>query len=106
MVIGAEFYRHHRWVAHSLYKAFRESKNYCIDAIYRNDAIHSALPWTCQHADEIRELMGRDFWAYGVEPNRKAIETFLRYGVEQGLAPTKLAVEDLFAKETQDPFHI
>lgn len=106
MVIGEEFYRHHPWVAQSLYKALLESKNYCMDAIYRNDAIHSALPWTGQHADEIRELMGRDFWPYGVEPNRKAIEIFLRYGVEQGLTPTKLAVEDLFAKETQDTFHI
>ena len=106
IVIREEFYKRHPWVAQSLYKAFLESKNCCIDAIYRNDAIHSVLPWTGQHADEVRELMGKEFWPYGVEPNRKTIDTFLRYSAEQGLTPAKLAVEDLFAKETQDTFHV
>ncbi len=106
MVIREEFYRRHPWVAQSLYKALLESKDHCIDAIYRNDAIHSALPWSGQHADEIRELMGQDFWPYGVEANRNALETFLRYSLEQGLTPKKLTVEELFSKETQETFHV
>jgi len=106
MVIREEFYRHHPWVAQSLYKALVESKAHCIDAIFKNDAIHSALPWTGRHADEVRELMGKDFWPYGVEPNRRTLETFLRYGAEQGLTATGLAVDDLFSKETQDTFHV
>lgn len=106
MVIREEFYRRHPWVAQSLYKALLESKNHCIEAIYRNDAIHSALPWTGQHADEIRELMGKDFWPYGVEANRHALETFLRYSAEQGLTANKLTVEELFSKETQETFHV
>ena len=106
MVIREEFYRHHPWVAQSLYKALVESKTRCIDAIFKNDAIHSALPWTGQHADEVRELMGKDFWPYGVEPNRRTLETFLRYGAEQGLTATGLAVDALFSKETQETFHV
>ena len=106
MVIREEFYRRHPWIAQSLYKALLESKNHCIEAIYRNDAIHSALPWTGQHADEIRELMGKDFWPYGVEANRNALETFLRYSIEQGLTAKKLTVEELFSKETQEIFHV
>jgi 4,5-dihydroxyphthalate decarboxylase len=106
MVIREEFYRRHPWVAQSLYKVLLESKNHCIEAIYRNDAIHSALPWTGQHADEIRELMGQDFWPYGVEANRNALGTFLRYSVEQGLTTKQLAVEELFSKETQETFHV
>ncbi len=106
MVIREEFYRRHPWAAQSLYKALLESKNHCIEAIYRNDAIHSALPWTGQYADEVRELMGRDFWPYGVEANRNALETFLRYSAEQGLTNKKLAVEELFSKETQATFHV
>ena len=106
MVIREEFYRRHPWVAQSLHKALLEAKNHCIEAIYRNDAIHSALPWTGQHADEIRELMGKDFWPYGVDANRNVLETFLRYSAEQGLTREKLTVEDLFTKETQDTFHV
>jgi 4,5-dihydroxyphthalate decarboxylase len=55
-----------------------ESKNYCIETIDKNNAIHSVLPWTAQHADEIRRVMGDDFWPYGVDANRHVIETFLR----------------------------
>jgi 4,5-dihydroxyphthalate decarboxylase len=106
MVVREEFYRRHPWVAQSLYKALLESKNHCIEAIYRNDAIHSALPWTGQHAVEIERLMGRDFWPYGVAANRHALETFLRYAVEQGLTAEKLAIDALFSKETQDIFHV
>lgn len=106
IVIREQFYRRHPWVAQSLYKALLESKNHCIDAIYRNDAIHAALPWTAQHAEDIRQLMGADFWPYGVKANYQTIETFLRYSFEQGLTPKKLSPEELFVKETQDTFHV
>ncbi len=106
MVIREDFYRRHPWVAQSLYKALLEAKNHSIEAIYRNDAIHAALPWTGQHAEQIRELMGADFWPYGVAANYKTLDTFLRYSFEQGLTSKKLAPEDLFVKEIQDTFHV
>jgi ABC-type nitrate/sulfonate/bicarbonate transport system substrate-binding protein len=106
MVIREEFYRRHPWVAQSLYKALLDAKNHCIDAIFKNDAIHSVLPWAGHHGDEVRELMGQDFWPYGASANRKTIETFLRYSHEQGLTSRKLSLEELFPKETLDTFHV
>jgi 4,5-dihydroxyphthalate decarboxylase len=106
VVIRESFYQRHPWVAQSFYKALLESKNVCIDSIYRNDAIHAALPWTGQHAEEVRELMGHDFWPYGIEPNRRTIDAFLRYAAEQSLTAKRLAVEELFTRETQQPVHI
>jgi len=50
--------------------------------------------------------MGDDWWPYGLEPNRTTLATFLRYAASQGLAEKRLAVEDLFAKETLDTFKI
>jgi 4,5-dihydroxyphthalate decarboxylase len=50
--------------------------------------------------------MGTDYWPYGVEANRKTLETFLRYSAEQGLSQRALAVEELFAKETLDTFRV
>ena len=41
-------------------------------------------------------MFGREFWAYGVEPNRPAFAAMARYVVEQGLAPREVAVEDMF----------
>ena len=77
-----------------------------IEAILKNDAIHSVLPWAGHHGDEVRKLMGQDFWPYGTSANRKTIETFLRYSHEQGLTSRKLGVEELFPKETLNTFHV
>jgi 4,5-dihydroxyphthalate decarboxylase len=106
MVIREELYRRHRWVAQSLFKALLEAKTVCIESAFKNDSLHSFLPWTGNHMEEIRELMGEDFWPYGVERNRKTIETFLRYAREQGLSRRQLETEDLFVKETLDTFRV
>jgi 4,5-dihydroxyphthalate decarboxylase len=41
--------------------------------------------------------MGADYWPYGVEKNRKEIEALCQYAWEQGLAPAKVALDELFA---------
>jgi 4,5-dihydroxyphthalate decarboxylase len=106
MVIREEFYQRHPWVAQSLYKALAEAKDRCIDAIFKNDAIHSVLPWAGPHAEGVRKLMGDNFWPYGVEANRQTLETFLRYSHEQGLTARLLKVDELFPRETVDTVHV
>lgn len=106
MIIREELYKRHPWVAQSLYKALLDAKAHCIDAIFKNDAIHSVLPWAGPHAEEVRKLMGQDFWPYGVEPNRKTLKTFLRYSFEQGLTTQLLNVDELFTRETVDTVHV
>ena len=44
--------------------------------------------------------MGENFWPYGIEPNRKALESLFQYSHEQGLASRKLTVEELFHPST------
>ena len=39
---------------------------------------------------------GKDFWAYGIEPNRPTWEAIGRYVHEQGLAPRVVLPEELF----------
>jgi 4,5-dihydroxyphthalate decarboxylase len=64
------------------------------------------LPWLVQDVEQTRAVMGEDFWTYGLEPNRVALETFLRYSHEQGLSPRLLSAEELFAAETLESFVI
>jgi 4,5-dihydroxyphthalate decarboxylase len=45
MVIREDCYRRYPWVAQSLYKALLEAKTQCIEALFKNDSLHSALPW-------------------------------------------------------------
>jgi 4,5-dihydroxyphthalate decarboxylase len=64
------------------------------------------LPWLIRHVEDTRALMGQDFWPYGFEPNVLALETFLRYSHEQGLAKRLLKPADLFAAESLESFKI
>ncbi len=48
------------------------------------------LPWLVAEAEETAQLMGEDFWRYGVQENAEEIEALTRYAYEQGLVPRKL----------------
>ena len=106
MVIREEFYRRHPWVAQSLYKALLQAKTYCIESLFKNDAIHSAIPWAGHYMDDTRRLMGDDYWPYGVDANRKTLETFLRHHHSQGLSSRLVKVEELFHPGTLESFKI
>ena len=41
-------------------------------------------------------VFGKDFWAYGLEPNRPTFEAVGRYVYEQGLSPRVVTPEELF----------
>ena len=64
------------------------------------------LPWQIAEVESTKELMGEDYWPYGVEPNRKALETLMRYSCEQGLAQRTVPIEELFASSTLDDYRI
>ena len=58
------------------------------------------IPWITQHCLEMEELLGADWFPYGVARNWKALDTFLRYHHEQGLSQRRFTPEDLFVPET------
>jgi len=94
------------WVARSLYDAFCAAKAQATAQLGDPVVLAVTLPWLIAEVEATRRLMGDDFWPYGVEPNRAAIETLMRYSREQGLAQTTLAVEELFAPNTLDDYRI
>ncbi|GIH72405.1 substrate-binding domain-containing protein [Sphaerimonospora thailandensis] len=100
VVIKREVYEAHPWVARELFNAFCQARDLAYAELNEVTALKHMLPWGVQQAEEVRQLMGPDFWAYGLEPNRHVLETFLRYSYEQGLSPHVLQPEDLFAPET------
>jgi len=48
------------------------------------------------YREENRRIFGDDFWAYGLEANRPSWDALCRYVHEQGLAPRRIAPEELF----------
>jgi 4,5-dihydroxyphthalate decarboxylase len=94
------------WVARSLYDAFVEAKRRAIAELSDPVVLCTSLPWQVDEFEATRALMGDDYWPYGLEPNRHALETLMRYSCEQGLATQTLPVESLFAPNTLDDYRI
>jgi len=106
VVLRRELYEKNRWIALSLTKAFlaAQKKTYAdLDMIASQKTM---LPWQSAHLEDTKKLMGKEWWPYGLEPNRHALDTFLRYHHEQGLSKRRLKPEELFAPETLEAFKI
>ena len=88
------------WLPQAVFAAYAEAKKMMYDALKKMGWATISLPWVGQEIEETRKLMGENFWPYGIEPNRKALEALFRYSHEQGLAKKRLKVEGLFHPST------
>lgn len=82
-------------VARELFHAFRAAKKIYLD--------HLATGQNLSPADEtaiaVRQVVGDPF-PFGVQPNRRALETIVQFAVEQQVIPKTFSVEELFAPGT------
>jgi len=106
VAIRRDVYERNRWIAQSLQKAFVAAQRETYADLSETAALKAMLPWLTAHVEEARREMGDDFWPYGLDRNRHALATFLRYSHDQGLAKRLLAPEALFAPETLESFKI
>jgi 4,5-dihydroxyphthalate decarboxylase len=97
VVLREDVYRQHPWAAESLYRAFCEAKALAVDGLYDTDALRVALPWLLDNVEENWRVLGKDFWPYGLEPNRPTLEAIGRYVFQQGLAPRIVTPDEMFA---------
>lgn len=106
VVLRRDLYQRHRWLAQSLFKAFEEARRAAAARLTETAASPAMLPWLYAEAERTRQVMGADFWTYGIKPNTGVLATFLRYAHEQGLADRLLEPAELFAPETFDAYVI
>jgi 4,5-dihydroxyphthalate decarboxylase len=96
VAIRSELCRLHPWLANSLYNAFCEARDLAISGLYDTDALRLTLPWLIDHIEETRAILGREFWSYGLEPNREAFGAICQYQFEQSLTSRLVSVDELF----------
>jgi len=89
----------HPWLPKAVFDAYSESKSLTYDDMY-NKWFLRTLPWFAQELEATEDLMGQNFYPYGMEPNRKAVETLLRYMHEQRFASRELKIEEMFHPST------
>ncbi len=96
IVIKKTVYEEQPWVAANLFKAFCEARNIASSKFYDTDALHLTLPWLIDHVEEAWRELGKDYWPYGLDSNRTAIDAVGRYVFEQGLAPQIVTADEMF----------
>lgn len=106
VAIKNEILEKNPWVAANLYQAFVKSKEKIYEGFNQTAALKVTLPWLIPEIERTKEIMGEDFWPYGLESNRATLEAFVTYSYEQGLIKNKLSIEDLFVKSTQEEYVI
>ena len=63
------------WLAMNLYKAFDEAKRRSMARFEDITASYAPFAWLRPYSDRMKALFGQDFWPYGLEPNRKTLDT-------------------------------
>jgi len=90
----------HPWLLEAVFHAYSQSKQLTYEYLEKAAWFKDSLPWLGQEFEETRELMGDNYWSYGIAPNRTTLEALFRYSYEQGLAGRELTIEELFHPST------
>lgn len=106
VALRREIVRAHPWVAMNLVQAFEEAKRRSLRRLADVTVSSLPLPWAAAQAELSREILGEDFWPYGVEPNRATLQAFLGFAWEQGLMQRRMTPEELFVESSLHPVRI
>ena len=97
--IRGEVYRKHPWIALNLYQAMVEAKRIVDDSMA--ERIPGGLLFGAEYAAQTREILGgQDPFPYGIEANRRFIDTLSQWELEQGFITEIPGVDELFAPAT------
>ena len=91
VVVLDEYLERHPWIAEELFTALKTSKDQYVARLRANG------PTTAE--DKIRarhmEIVGGDPLPYGVEANRKGLETLIQFAYDQKILPRVLTVDEV-----------
>ena len=96
----------HPWLPAAVFKALEQAKAKCLNALEDTSATKVTLPFVEEQLRAARELMGHDFWSYGLSANRKVLDTFLRHHHAEGLSSRLVSPGELFHPATHESFAI
>src|SRR5207302_306611 len=96
----------HPWVPRNLFKAFDEAKRRSIARALEGTASLFPMPWGNAYAEETMQLLGKDYFPYGIEENRTTLAAFLRYAHEQRVCRRLLDVEELSPPQLHSTYRV
>ena len=99
VVVKKELAADHPTIVQAVYQGFCDAKDEMTGQLVNGmtfNTMATMVPWLTKLIGENRDLLGDDWWPYGLEANRRAVDTYLRYHFEQGLSKRRMRCEDIF----------
>jgi len=99
VVVRRELAQNEPDIVRAVYRGFCEAKDAMASQLVNGMTFNNMtvmIPWLSHLIARDRELLGDDWWPYGIARNRPSLEAYLRYHFEQGLSKRRLTVEDVF----------
>jgi 4,5-dihydroxyphthalate decarboxylase len=99
VVVKKELVDEHPELVKAVYKGFCDAKAVCAEKLVKGMTFNNMrvmVPWLSALIGENRDVLGGDWWPYGITRNRSALDAFLRYHFEQGLSKRRMMIEDVF----------
>lgn len=104
--VRREIVERHPWLPAAVLKAFEQAKTIALQRLADTSSTKVTLPFVEEHLKAARDLMGQDFWPYGVDSSRKTLETFLSYHHRQGLSQRLVSIDELFHPATHESYKL
>jgi 4,5-dihydroxyphthalate decarboxylase len=96
----------HPWLPAAVLKAFTRAKSAGLALLEDTSASKVTLPFIEERVKAARDLMGEDFWPYGIPANRKQLEYFLAQHHRQGLSSRLVKLDELFHPTTFESYKL
>jgi 4,5-dihydroxyphthalate decarboxylase len=96
----------HPWLPGALTKAFSQSRDIAINALNDTSATKVTMPFVEDNLGAVKNLMGENYWPYGVAANTATLTAFCEMHYQQGLSARQLAVEELFHPATYEAYSL
>jgi len=107
VVIRRDVVDAHPWVPVTLFNGFQRAKRRSIERLTDMTVSRFPVPWIQSYVEQSWSRFPEgDPWPYGVEANRVTLETFLRFGHEQGVLARPVDPDEMFSPKIKDAFRI
>jgi len=105
VAVKRELAEEHPAAMRAIYDAFLAAKTQTEEQYVKGMTFNNMtimMPWLTKHVGDFRDVLGADWWPYGIGANRAAIDAVLRYHYEQGLTKRRYVIEDIFVPNLLD----
>lgn len=100
VAIKREIAEQNPWLPKAVFEAYSKAKQLDYEYSQSLGWVMDSLPWYGQELEETCELMGKNFYPYGLQASASSYETAIRYVYDQGLSKRKASLEEMFEKST------